>query len=260
MKDIIVAAPIFSPNDIGFKIQMNSIKSFFKYLDAYNITNLRIIYSGWCKHQEYWKEIESFILNPNQKQDVLVEDKLKNYGKAVVVNDIIKNDGENYKYIFTFDSDILFDPNEPNVLQRCRDIAEVTENFGLISLNQQENNCHLYDHFTESRITNGEVLKWHPGGAGIAGGCLFISMAAFRSIGGYRKLGVYDSDDGFMMLDMAAKKYFLAACETINIMHPYTKELKEGYNQWKADILHNRRIVGEADYSKKFNDAEKFWR
>jgi GT2 family glycosyltransferase len=101
---------------------------------------------------------------------------------------------------------------------------------------------------------------WHPSGAGCAGGCLFIASEAFKTTNGYRELGVYDSDDGFLMLDMAKNGFFLATAKTINVIHPYSKELKENYNKWKSDILHNRRFVGDGTYEDKLKDAEVFWK
>lgn len=255
---LLIVQPIFCPNDIGFEIQMDSIRSFFDYCYHYNYHDLNIIYSGYCAKEEYWDHISKLcIMKPH---NIKIEKFPKNYGKAVIVNKMVYLYDKEYKYLFTFDSDIKFDLNENDIIKQLYDIAEQLPNFGLLSLNQLGINCQLYNHYTESKQLNGHTLCWHPGGAGIAGGCLFVSMKAFRDIKGYREMGVYDSDDGFLMLDLANKKYFLATIKTLSIIHPKVKELKEGYNQWKSELLNNRRNVGGGRYEHKMIDAENFWR
>jgi len=254
--ETIVIAPIFIPNEAGWLIQKQSLYSLFKMLGDTKIT---VVIGGWCVEGEVDYCERLFNLVSLRDQKVEMRHFSGNYGKAHVVNTMIEEYGEGYKYIFTLDSDIRFVETEGNIIKRSYDVAQEIDNFGLLSMNQLENNCQLYDRYTEKKVVNNEILRWHPGGAGMAGGCLFVSKGAWDDVKGYQRLGVYDGDDGFLMLDMTAKKYFIATAATIDVIHPYYDELKEGYNKWKGDVLSHRRDVGKGNYEEKLADAEKFW-
>ena len=249
---IYLVQPIFCPNDKGFELQYNSIKSLFEFLEVSNIPFIKGVWGGWCKEEWMWEKLlDDFDIN--------AIDYKRNYGKAYVVNDLVKRFVTNEKYILTYDSDIKFDVGELHLFDRLIAVADQIENFGLLSLNQKEHNCQLFNHYNKMLCINEEIMRWCDGGGGIAGGCLFISTAAWNKIGGYRVMGVYDSDDGFMMVDMHDRKFFAATIETISVIHPWD-EIKEGYSKWKSDILHNRRLGKDAGYNEKLKDAEDFWK
>jgi hypothetical protein len=176
-----------------------------------------------------------------------------------VVNKLVKEYGSLYKYIFTFDSDIKFDIKEPNVLERCYNIAEQIENFGLISLNQKDYNCQLYAEYRNEKEINGEKLKWSNNGSGTAGGCLFMSTKSFLDIGGYRVIGPYAGEDAYLMLDLTGKDYMVATAETINCIHPRSQELKKGYNQFKTRNCELTHGGSTAFYDQNYKITEEFW-
>lgn len=254
---IVFILPIFVPNQIGYDIQMESIRSFFTYVSFNGYKQLKVVLTGWCKDEFFWDGILTYCYSRDHSIEVIKHD--KNYGKAVVVNKAFTEYAKPYKYMMTWDSDIKFDIDEKDVIKRCFDVAEQIDNFGLLSLNQKEQNCHLFDTQTEFKRVGYEILSYSKDGSGIAGGCLFISVEKFSKVNGYKVLGIYDADDGNLMLDFAKSGYFIAVTQGINIIHPKTIELFDGYNKWKQLTLQSRRDGKIKSYKESMENTESVW-
>ena len=233
-KKVVIVHNIFCPNDIFLESNVKSITSMINYVNKYKNTDIDIdlYFTGWCKNESYWNIIKSKIGN-----NALI--KLdKNYGKAYTVNNVIFNVKE-YDYIFTLDSDIILDINQPNIFERlliCSlELKRLTNgNFGLITLNQLEDNCHSISNFDKNIILIDEELLYPSNCCGLAGGCLFIDFKEFKKINGYRLMGIYSGDDGYLMQDLFRNNKLCCMSKTISIIHP-KMEQSDIYRNWKLN-------------------------
>ena len=74
----------------------------------------------------------------------------------------------NYKYLLTYNSDICFENNQPNLLQRLIELSEkasqsLNKPFGLIACNLTGDNAHWLDKFENRRQINDKVISWPSG-------------------------------------------------------------------------------------------------
>ena len=172
----------------------------------------------------------------------------RNYGKAYVVNEAVKKalqQSNNYKYLLTYDSDISFQNNQPNLLQRLIELSEkasqsLNKPFGLIACNLTGDNAHWLDKFENRRQINDKVISWpsqpgYPGG-GIAGGCIFVSIDTWLKVGGYRTVGVYAPDDGFLIIDVHEAGCYICVVETLFVHHPGSHH-DPRYQEWKENAI-----------------------
>jgi hypothetical protein len=198
-----------------------------------------------------------------------------NAGKARVVNDALKwleSRGRRYRDILTFDSDIQFVAQEPDLLGRLKALGAGIEAvwnrpFGLIACNFTGDNAHQVSRFDRRARIGHETIAWpsnpgHPGG-GIAGGCLFLSMEAWQATGGYRATGVYGPDDGYLLIDMATAGYAYCVAETLHVHHPHQTAIPE-YNEWKRTAM---REALQSDFNRDgagiqalTESSDQFWR
>lgn len=210
---------------------------------------------GWAKTDNLW---EKFIEEVSKfDYDISYKRFDKNYGKSFIINDLSK-DIDNYDYMLTLDSDIIFIDNNP--IKRLINLSKkmpsyLNKKFGFLSLNQRENNCHLVDTLNKSFKWANEVVKWNENGGGIAGGCLFISKENWKEVNGYRKnLKNYDSDDHYLLVDTLKNGRSFGLAESIEVIHPDDKD--DNYSKWKLDSVTNEKgICFFSSYSeKKFID------
>lgn len=265
---ILVIAPVFCPNEVQFTKNLKSVRSFAEYLHMYPQTEdiiLDIAFGGYCYEERYWEELsKSFV---TMSASVVKFD--KNYGKAYVVNALYRQFYNDHDYIFTFDSDIIFDPlNEPQMFYRLVDLfSKYTDRhnqgpLGAVSLNQKEAQCH-WMHAMDCRIMAGnEVLTWSSSRSGIAGGCLFIKADAWKKVGGYKVMGVYSGDDGKFLSDIQNAGFLFTIVETLHIIHPANHHKERKYQEWKYKQIkkcQNSHLALSDDLEKDIKEADSFW-
>ena len=235
---MLMLLPIFVPNDLGLVRQVDSIRTLNEYLERYPIKDVKRIYCGWCKKEEYWTAIRNIIPDVIRLEE--------NMGKSYIINKLVEEYGRGEKFFFTCDSDICFELEQEDIFRRLQTLAEslVEKKFGLISLNQHGHNCQFLTYQTHEDNVTGEHISWGHDGRGLAGGALFLSTKAFEEVGKYRELGPYGSDDGFLMIDMKAKGFFACCARNIYVFHP-AGELKVGYAELKSDLLWHLKVPEE---------------
>ena len=263
---ILYCQPIFAPNLTLLNKNINSLESFCNYLKKnIDVHTINFIFGGWCINDEYWNIISTLIVKLFNSVPIRFD---KNYGKAYVVNSLIKTAQSNimFKYILTLDSDILFDINEPNIFERLIysvGISECTRDIpvGLIALNQSVGNCHLSNIYENNIVFMGnyglENLVYPNSSGGIAGGCLFITLEGWNLVGGYRIMGVYAGDDAYLLIDLLENRISIQMADTIKCIHPYEGDSK--YANWKVDVCQRYQISLNNSLDEKINEANDFW-
>jgi len=246
MNQTLLVQTLFVPTRKMLEYQLKSLQSLYDYMQREELP-ADIYFTGFIE-DEYKDELIMFIKKHFYKkcQVILFE---KNYGKAHYVNEAVKialEQNPNYQFLFTYDSDICFLEDETQIIGRLIDLFGIlkygynNENPGLIACNFTGDNAHWIDKFTNTAILGShdelfakkEIIKWPSTPVGIAGGCLMISMEAWKKVGGYRVMGVYAPDDAMLMQDMARNGYFICVAETIKVHHPGTHD-DPHYQNWK---------------------------
>lgn len=249
--------PIFSPTQDMFERNVKSIESFFDYYSKNNYS-FDCIFGGYA-HDVYWNRLKSIILDRKPNATVARFD--KNYGKAYVVNKLVKDFAGYCDYFLTADSDIQYDIDQPNMIARLVEafnmLSANSVKTSLIALQQTQNNCHIMEQCDRNKYQyNGsygvEEICHPPGEWGVAGGCLFISMDAWIKLNGYRTLGVYAGDDAHLMRDSYYNGYRFILSKSISCIHPY--ETDEDYQKWKIDIC-----TRSNNLEKAMEETNKYW-
>lgn len=274
MSSILFVQPVFLPDEKRLQRNFESVKSLFNYLQTHGNdgVKLSLIFGGWAMTDELWNSFINKIKEIHSAFSAIRFD--KNVGKAVIVNTLISKANEKtqeYDYIFTADSDILFPITNKHMFKRLILASEKIKNneqkeFGLLGLNQLGDARHYKEFFTRKTTYNfnediQENILFSKLPAGIAGGALFLSKKAFLDVNGYRVMAIYSGDDAYLLQDMVKKNYSIAMIESLSIYHPPDDD-KE-YDEWKEKNLQKcRKTNGEKtkDLNKDILDAESFWR
>ncbi|MBP2294264.1 hypothetical protein [Azospirillum rugosum] len=259
--------PIFVPDERLFQKNIRSIRSLKEYGNVYKIPD-RLIFGGWGVDQ-YVFEIEEEIkkLFP---ESVCVKYE-KNFGKAHIVNDLYNKyikDDESIEYLLLSDSDIVYDLNIPNFVERLIVSGETLSEwqgkpFGLIAPNQAEGSCHALEKILANRYnfdtaSHQESVTYPNEPSGIAGSCWLTARRAWDAVGGYRTMGVYAGEDAYYLMDLDAQGFSYSMCDSIHVIHP--PDTDPDYNKWKYDTC-VRDTTGHvvADLDDKIKDANDFW-
>lgn len=265
MSNIAFIQPIFAPDKKRLDRNLDSIKSLANYLKANPYDDINFYFGGWCK-DEYWATIKTSIKECMEGKKFSYKRFSKNYGKAVVVNNLHKMI-KNEQYILTADSDILFLPEEHNMFERlieCHDKMqkERKSKTGVIALNQKGQNCHLPLCFQnvreyENQFGNVETVNWPNGAGGIAGGCIFVSKDAWKKVGGYREMGVYSGDDAYLLLDMVRAGRTIQLFSSLHVVHPMEDDAE--YAKWKVKVCQRDSGKYTQVNENQLKEAEEFW-
>jgi len=247
MAILTVVQNLFVPNDEMLEKTINSLNSLKQLVEN---DNTIFKFSGWCIKEEYWDIIEPIInsLNPYTfiKKD-------KNFGKATNINELLID--IKTPFIFTLDSDIVL-KSEIDYYSKFKELFDI-ENIGIIALDLEVNNCHLYDHQNLKRIHNGHDIFWNFMGNGIAGGCLLISKKAWDEVGGYKVMGVYTGEDGEFFLDVKRKNYFVGLDRSLAVIHPHDNNRE--YQLWKLHVCNRDSNKVKTDISDIVDEATNRW-
>ena len=260
--NIIYVQSIFAPN---VNMLLRFVRSVSSFIDYYvkNDYKFKCVFGGYCAKEEYWLIIDELLKSviDNYHIDIIVNRFDKNYGKAYVVNSLVEKFLTNEEYIFTADSDICYIENQPNIIYRLVEAMNYSKainlNPSLISLYQEEANCHILNACYENRhYYNGKYgseMVCHPTNAGgVAGGCLFISTNFWKIVNGYKVLGVYAADDANIMIDSRKNGYNFLMSNSIRCIHP--KETDKKYQDWKIKTSSKIQSLPDA-----IKDANLFW-
>jgi hypothetical protein len=275
---IVFIQPVFCPCDSVFQLNKNSLSSLLEYLKESRY-RIDIILGGWAINDFYWDEIFKIVDELKKLELGVVEiTRFKhNYGKSYIVNKLhnkyYKNN-KTVKFIFTVDSDIQFDLEEPYMFDRMLFAAnklEMENNrpFGCLTLNLKPNQhndfvykdkCVEFNCFGDKK----EELRWdsiYQGG--FAGGALFISTKAWKKIGGYKMYSqTYAPEDAFLFMSLNALNYSFAIFKTLYVIHP--ANVSEEYTAWKKFVMNRGYIIFDKFDKNKFmanvKESEKFWK
>lgn len=262
---IVIIQPTFCPTEQMFQFNKKSIESFKHFLDMQKDLDLEILFGGFADDEFMPKIIQ--VYKDNFCGICKFFNFRGNYGKAYVVNSIAKAYLDKYpdtKYLFTFDSDMVFNcvDQNLNMFQRLIQLSNQKINnnpIGILAPNMTGDNAHWVKRF-ENRISVGdEILSWPTSGIGIGGGCLFIKTELWKKINGYKVMGVYAPDDAVLMRDSLQAGYSNAVVETLTIHHPGTQDDKI-YQGWKEATSKMRMDYGASlEYTKMFWEKKKFY-
>ena len=259
---------LFAPTRTKLDENIRSLKSFADYINHYNY-NVTIIVGGWIITDELWNITEKYI-NEIFKYKIIVRFD-KNYGKAYVINNLVKKYLMQFKtdYFLTADSDIIFPLSTEYLFDRLYEIPNQSEKhfnkkFGMVALNQEAQCCHIKELIYENKYTylnkyNKEELIVYPSHpSGIAGGSLFTSLNAWNTIGGYRILNVYGGDDGYYLVDINNYNYSYQMSDTISIIHPFSSD--QEYAKWKVETIRSGHTQLDMNgLIEKTKLADSFW-
>jgi hypothetical protein len=277
MSTILFAQPVFLPDEKRLQRNIDSLSSFYQYMknqpESIGQNGLVLAIGGWAKTDDLWSRFCSFVKTIfDGKLNVLRFD--KNYGKAIVVNTLIKKIQEQnikFDYIFTMDSDIIFIQEQRNMFVRLLYSAHKLSSvkkmpFGMISMNQSGQNCHLphvYENSVDFTVTINNIvytekLVWPTNPSGMAGGCLFISKDYWCKVGGYKVFGVYAGDDAHLLLDCGRMGFSYQMFHTLSILHPMDND--EEYARWKVQACQGDTRTGlKQNIDSSIKNADDFW-
>jgi len=276
MTNIVFIQPIFAPDEGISERNVNSLQSIKNYIDVNGLDgcNVQVIIGGWARTDALWqkmvakcKEVFGATYEPIRFD--------KNYGKAIVVNklyEVARKNGVNPDFLFTCDSDILFQPEQKHMFLRlvaaANHLTEVKKiPFGMISLNQLSGNCHwpvcYQNQITYTMSVNAtekfeEKMVWPNTPSGIAGGCLFLSRAFWDTVGGYKVFGVYSGDDAYLLLECGKRGWSYQMADTISIIHPNENDAE--YSAWKHKVCGRDMMSGfKQNIDNIIQEADAFW-
>ena len=164
----------------------------------------------------------------------------KNIGKAAIVNKMYFGASSPCDYVVSIDSDMII----PEAIRSSwipSMVNAIDKGVGLVSTNQQVASAHVYENLTQKEeflVHKSDAKSW-----GIAGGCLMMSNADFRKIGGYHVHDVYNADDAIIMQKTC--KILNKECrilKDIALIHP--QETNELYKKWKFDKAYGKIVNG----------------
>lgn len=265
-KKVIFIQPLFVPNDDFLEINKKSVMSCIAYHKQFRFRNIKFVFGGWCKEDRYWEELKGIIGDFG-----ICERFDQNYGKAYIVNNLYKKHFNKEDFLFTLDSDICFDIEEYDIIRRLIRTANrlpvVTQHqMGMIAVNQKDACCHIFNVMDNKLEIEGETLVWSSTGTGVAGGCLFINTKSFDHVGGYRVMGVYAGDDGFLLHDMNRNNFSTMISKTISVIHPSdnTTYSNKNYIDWKHSNCRKclttiGKALTEEELKKDIEETNKSW-
>jgi hypothetical protein len=273
MKKVLMVQTVFCPTRHMLQMQLDSFASLNAYWRKYPY-KADLFLSGYV-HENYLDEFVQAIRDVAPGLRCAFLRSRQNMGKSHVVNAAVTfalGRSSDYQYLFTFDSDICFLPDEPDLLPRLIRLsehigAETEQPSGLIACNLTAEGFHWLDRFQNRQRIGDEIVSWPsqaaaPGG-GIAGSCIFVSMEAWRRIGGYRVIGPYAPDDGYLMIDMESTGYHICVAETVRVHHPPRSISDPAYETWKVKAMQrfSERLHSglPLDLKQDHEKAEQFW-
>jgi len=256
--------PIFAPDKIRLDRNLDSLHSMSVHLQCHPFDDIEFYFGGWAK-DEYWPLISEVVTREFAGRKFILKKFDKNYGKGKVVNTLMKD--VDTKYVLTADSDILFLKEEYKMFERLINAAEISPvirgiPFGMLSLNQSGNNCHLsfcYNQRVEydNKFGRYEAHCFPDGGGGIAGGCIFFENKLWKLIGGYKVMGVYAGDDAYFLMDVYNLKRSIQIFETCSVIHPHEDD--PVYAQWKVRICQRDSNPFRTLTEEQMQEAKIFW-
>lgn len=273
MRHILFVQPVFIPDEPRFRQNIRSIESLGDYIATYPSTdNIKISFAfgGWSYSDEMWNEISENIWSLFGVEAVRFE---RNFGKAYTVNSIITAKSElDYDAILTADSDIVFSIEDAQMFERLYSISDfVTDakkmDWGIISLNQYEQCCHLpmcYQNKLEFESPvieyKTEKIVWNNYAGGMGGGCFFINRKMWEAVGGYRVMGVYAGDDACLLMDCKEAGFSWQLADSLGVIHPFGEQDDE-YSGWKYAVCLRDSKLGltKTDISEQIRESEQFW-
>jgi len=258
-RKVLYVQNLFCPNQKHFEVNYKSLTSLIEYLNFYDHP-IDLVVGGYVPHDEHFEKIKK-LLNDNERVFLShnIERFDKNYGKAYIVNDLVNRYCKDHKFFLTCDSDMQFTIESDDIFNRLIKLYFNSElflkrNFGMCALQQIEANYHWENTFDKKSNIHGELIKWNSRGQGIAGGALFVSVDAWNEVGGYRKMGVYSGDDGYLLRDIQVSGFTAFVAENIKIIHPNPDD-EEKYKKWKDEQM--GKCSGNVIDDKNFEDIVK---
>ena len=262
--------PIFAPSEAQSERNLSSIRSLAAYLTTFQTSRVTFHFGGWGV-EPFITEIESEICALFGSFSPAVKRFDRNFGKAVVVNDLVKTAlavGEYPDLLFLSDSDIIYDLTQLDIFGRIRKVFSVLPSrtgkpFGVMALGQDGGCVHLPQARQNSlalKVTDGpeEVVFLPKDGSGIAGSCIVCSTTAWTTVNGYRPMGVYAGDDAYLFRDAFDSGFSCSLSDTIRVTHPPDQD--HDYARWKQLVcFRDSDGVRRDDISTCVSEAESFW-
>jgi GT2 family glycosyltransferase len=259
-KKYLFVYPVFIPDDKRLEEAIESIGS---WVSQINQETTDIIIGGWCANDEYYNSFVTVVQELDNNLKVKRFD--KNYGKAKVVNDLVSehiNNNPNCEYFISCDSDIVLPLGNTEIFERMDKAANIMETqyskkFSYFALEQLGACCHQHEKFDSKLKLDIEDVVYNSKIEGIAGGAIFVSVKFWKEVGGYRVMGVYSGDDGYLLYDSFRTGHTASVIKTISVFHPGDSTTE--YTEWKKSQLSmcTGRPVDNLDGA--IANADAFW-
>ena len=172
-----------------------------------------------------WKEFDEII---NKYKPIKYIKQKSNLGKAYNINLLTKDIPINkYDLLLTFDSDIIF-IDSVKYIEKINILLKIINyrKLGLISFNFLENNVHIFEKLNKNLKIKSHHFFWNKNRNSIGGGCWLVNFKYWKLIKGYKIMGVYCGEDGYLLNCMNKRNLFCAVDISINVIHPKEKNSK----------------------------------
>lgn len=203
----------------------------------------------WYKNCKHFKTLLSDEYIDTDEIKIYLSE--KNLGKAKMVNHLYKmskEDGFNPDYVFSVDSDMIYQPDKflfaENKFDKMIHILERCHNIGMVSSHQHGECHHWFGRGVIEKREMGYALGESVTGVGVSGGCVVLRSSDWEEIGGYREdYDVYAADDAILM-DKVQKKLGKRVVVAIDcpFTHPPPDEDEKGYKEWKMKRFAERGL------------------
>jgi hypothetical protein len=266
MVKTLLIQPIFAPDEARYQRNLASARSLIERASS-DTEAFACLFGGWGR-PDLIAQLSDFIAHnvPNQLAPPRLFE--SNIGKAAVTNALYRDHVQSradIEHLWLIDSDMLL--QEPADVQAAL-LVELANAFGdaqgrpagLLSLAQAEHNCHvsaISENEVAIRLSDGSVqtVLYPNKPSGIAGGCILVSRAAWEAVEGYRELGVYAGEDGWLVYMIGHAGFAYGVAADIAVVHPYDGDVR--YIEWKRDA--SQTFNHESHYTQSREHADDFW-
>lgn len=236
-RKILIAQTIFVKNEKFLELNIQSIKSLWKYLKNYETNIDYVLWFSWRTYDDRaWGKIEEAIHKEFGNHKTKIIRYKENIWKATYINNLVKEidrKNDSITDIFTFDSDILFSLDCPYLLDRIINATQFCEktkkqSYWIMGLSFNGTNNHHTNSISQNRNFFGNNISWVSIAESImywylclwiAGSCRMINKKLWDEVGGYKYIWKYWPDDAIFLAECVKKWYSWQVMDSVFICH-----------------------------------------
>lgn len=244
---LLITQTIFVKDNITLEKNITSLKSLGKYLKKYPPTVEYILwFSGWAYNKSSRKTIVDILEQEFNNQYIIMKFE-QNVGKSTYINSIVQKISKTFERtsLFTFDSDIIFSLDCPELFDRV--VYSITETekkkkqeYWIISLAFVGLDAHLpcttqnqrYYSFVKNNIKYLEKMRYWYICTWIWWGCWMINRKLWDKVGWYSNVWIYWPEDALLVRKCVQKWFSWQILDSARVVHPilideeYIKKMK----------------------------------